>query len=397
MAKVMLCQSCGNSKGQDENYEEAPRGAPAATQQQLDGSHISADHASDATCPFCGADVYHDVKVCPQCGGNIEEGIPPQPVSARVVRSESSVAPLPKFDPRLIIGIVGGIMALCLGFGGLFLFLRPQTDNMYVQSVSWTRTIGVEEYQYVAHEGFDNPPGDAENVQSEDRLTGYQDVLDHYETQMIQKSREVFDHNETRYRTEYQTVSDGYVDQCHTESVYDHTESVYDHTEYVTYDDGTTGSEDVYRDVAVYEDKEVCVEVEQTHQESVQVPYEEPVYRTEYYTEEVQVPVYRQEPIYKTYYWWSHWEWVSVSPVVASGSDNSPYWPDAGLGETRREFGRSETMTVVFAWAEGEKVEQVFDEYHPADVVEFAKYKPGSVWSIRHSAAGFEVLEEVAK
>ncbi|MEK7064649.1 MAG: Ran-binding zinc finger domain-containing protein [Patescibacteria group bacterium] len=394
--KVMVCESCGNPKGQDETYQEAPSEAPFATDSQLSEAHISADHDADTTCPFCSADVYHDVEICPQCGGNIAEGIPAEKSRSANSASVFSVPKLP-LNPKLVAGIVGGVVALCLGIAGLFLFFRPQTDEMYVQSVSWTRTINVEEYQFVAHEGLASPPSDAENVQSEVRLTGYQDVLDHYETQQVEKSREEIDHYETRYRTEYETVSDGYEDVCHTESVYDRTESVYDHTDTITYSDGTTDTEDVYRDVDVYVDQEVCERVERTHQETVQVPYEEPVYKTVYYTEDVQVPIYRQEPVHQTYYWWSRWEWTTVAPVVASGSDNSPYWPDLRLSEVRRESGRNEVFTVVFAWARGDEAEEVFDDYAPVDDVEFARYIPGSVWLIKHGTGGFEILEQVDK
>ena len=63
----------------------------------------------------------------------------------------------------------------------------------------------------------------------------------------------------------------------------------------------------------------------------------------------------------------------------------------------RRESGRNEVFTVVFAWARGDEAEEVFDDYAPVDDVEFARYIPGSIWLIKHGTGGFEILEQVDK
>ena len=132
-------------------------------------------------------------------------------------------------------------------------------------------------------------------------------VVDHYEMQEVERSRQVLDHYETYYtyeddgngqmievpherpvyRTEYYTVtqssgsaSDTSVDSIVTapsEPVLDHYEEVevqrsrrvVDHYEiYYTYEDDGNG-------------------------QMIEVPHERPVYKTEYYTETVQMPVYK--------------------------------------------------------------------------------------------------------
>ena len=107
----------------------------------------------------------------------------------------------------------------------------------------------------------------------------YDSVLDHYETVEVQRSR-----------------------------------SVYDHDEYTMVDNGNG----TFREVS------------------------HPVYRTEYYTDTEERPVYRQEPRYATKYYYDIWRWTPSRDVVASGEDHNPQWPVPDPGENEREGQHAE-------------------------------------------------------
>ena len=52
-----------------------------------------------------------------------------------------------------------------------------------------------------------------------------------------------------------------------------------------------------------------------------------PVYKTEYYEETHQEPVYRQDPVYATKYYYDIDKWFdSGRDYPSSGTDQNPYW-----------------------------------------------------------------------
>ena len=119
-------------------------------------------------------------------------------------------------------------------------------------------------------------------------IRSYKSVLDHYETRTETKSRQVFDHNES----------------------------------YTTYSDNGNGTF-----------------TEQVH--------ENPVYRTEYYTETYEEPVYRQEPVYDTKYYYEIERWFPIDTYSSKDDDKEPYWnTEYTLTEKQRDTKRDELYYV---------------------------------------------------
>ena len=74
-----------------------------------------------------------------------------------------------------------------------------------------------------------------------------------------------------------------------------------------------------------------------------------PVYKTEYYQEPVQKPVYRQQPVYDTRYYYEIDRWVNKEDYPSSGNDQDPYWnEDYTLEEKERDTKRAEEYFVHF-------------------------------------------------
>lgn len=121
-------------------------------------------------------------------------------------------------------------------------------------------------------------------------IRSYKDVLDHYETVLETKSKQVIDHYEPTY----------------------------------TYSDNGNGTF-----------------TEHMHQT--------PVYRTEVYTEPKQVPVYKQVAVYDTKYYYEIDRWFFEYASESSGNDKDPYWNENyTLKNRERDTSRSETYTIHF-------------------------------------------------
>ena len=146
-------------------------------------------------------------------------------------------------------------------------------------AVGWKRVVQVQESRTVSHTGY-SLPADAELIRQEQE-TYYVQVVDHYTTQYVERTRRVVDHYETYY----------------------------------TYEDRGNGS---FEEVA----------------------HQRPVYKNETYTEPVQVPVYRNEARTRTVYYYTQLEWYNSR--TASGEDQNAYWPEIELGENERKGSSSE-------------------------------------------------------
>lgn len=154
---------------------------------------------------------------------------------------------------------------LFLIFAGILFF--PRTDEVTVTGFHWERNISIEDYRTVRESDWSVPPGG--RVYSEQtELKGYVSVIDHYRTVTETKSRQVIDHYETNY----------------------------------TYSDNGNGT---------------------FTEHSSQTP----VYRTEYYEESHEEPVYRQDPVYATKYYYEIERWLNSGRNYPSSGDNhEPYW-----------------------------------------------------------------------
>ena len=152
---------------------------------------------------------------------------------------------------------------------GLIYLLIPKAQEITIDNFSWERSIDIENYQTVDESGWSLPAG-ARLHYSQEEISGYEDVLDHYETRSRQVAKERL--------TGYETVVTGYRDLGNG------------------YFEEITDSRPVY----------------------------ETYYETEYYDE----PIYRQEPIYQTKYYYEIDKWLYDRSLTTSGSDKNPKWAE---------------------------------------------------------------------
>ena len=72
-----------------------------------------------------------------------------------------------------------------------------------------------------------------------------------------------------------------------------------------------------------------------------------PVYRTEYYTDTEERPVYRQEPVYKTKYYYEIDKWLYERSVKTSGKDKNPYWGEVILASDERISSKRDNYSIL--------------------------------------------------
>ena len=166
----------------------------------------------------------------------------------------------------------------------------PHTDEVTVTGFHWERNISIEDYRTVRESDWSVSSGG--RVYSEQtELKGYVSVIDHYKTVTETKSRQVIDHYETNY----------------------------------TYSDNGNGT---------------------FTEHSSQTP----VYKTEYYEESHEEPIYRQDPVYATKYYYEIERWLdSGKDYPSSGNDHEPYWnTDYTLAANERDTDRTEKYVVMY-------------------------------------------------
>ena len=146
----------------------------------------------------------------------------------------------------------------------------PVTREASVRSFRWQYDISVEEFRE-CHESDWSLPSGAQLEYTRNEIHHYDHVLDHYETKTRQCSRQVQD----GYDTSYRNLGNGQV------------------------------------------------EVVQT-----------PRYRTEYYTETYQEPVYVDVPVYRTKYYYEIGRWKYDYSLTTSGNDKNTYWHETDLPTT---------------------------------------------------------------
>lgn len=184
------------------------------------------------------------------------------------------------------IGVGAGIIAL---MAAIIFLVFPYKEVSTVDGFSWERSINIEQERTVKESDWFVPVG-GHCYDTKQEIRSYKDVLDHYETVLETKSKQVIDHYEPTY----------------------------------TYSDNGNGTF-----------------TEHMHQT--------PVYRTEVYTEPKQVPVYKQVAVYDTKYYYEIDRWFFEYASESSGNDKDPYWNENyTLKNRERDTSRSETYTIHF-------------------------------------------------
>ena len=298
------CPACGAGKSKNVRYymksvEEVTKEELAAagiSEEENDGLH------REWVCPYCGnLNNYADL-VCARCaapkeekeqdyGGDTSKVMYKQDKHGQMHQVAEQEAPVEQTyvtkeqaeasDRAAAKKQSGGFLRFLIPIAAILLLailFWPHTTAESITGFEWQREVTVEELRTFSESGWSLPTGARQTGQRRE-LYGYQDVLDHYERDYVTKSREVFDHYDTSY-------------------------------EYTDNGNGTFSEHAVNT----------------------------PVYRTEYYQEEVQTPVYRKEPVYQMKYYYDIDRWISLQTYETSGKDHDPYWSTAyELAENQRD------------------------------------------------------------
>lgn len=169
------------------------------------------------------------------------------------------------------------VLSVLLVIISLIAIFVPKTKTITIIEKNWQYDVTVEENKLVEESDWSVPTDAVEVLQQQQEIHHYNHILDHYETVQVQKSRQVLDGYDTYY----------------------------------SYRDNGNGSFE-------------------------QIEHQTPRYRTEYYNETEQRPVYRDDPVYQTKYYYTIWRWVYNRTETASGTNNEPYWPEYTLADKER-------------------------------------------------------------
>lgn len=292
------CPSCGKRKPDDINYymvskddvvSELELNEAGINEEECDGNH------KEWICSYCNQINNYSDDICVSCGGNKNESIYEygekekseeyeldnsndileDVMEKEVVNSSEDDINNNYSDSSNFFNRIKKYLFKYKYFAIAFSILAfllvlffPYKETSTVSGFSWERCITIEELKTFDESDWSLPSG-ARLHYTQEELYGYEQVLDHYDTKTRQCSRE---------------VQDGY-------------------DIYYTYQDNGNGT-------------------------FTEVEHSTPKYRTEYYTEEYQEPVYRDEPIYKTKYYYEIDIWIAVDYYKSSGQDKNPWWND---------------------------------------------------------------------
>lgn len=327
---IDVCPGCGRRKDKDMHYYppgqrpayiNAPNKAPQPkkiylTEKQLRDAGIAPEECDgqhkEWVCPYCDKLNNWGDSYCIGCGSpkdastqdyGDKEDSPSDNITEESEMKETAIEALITADEDYhnspivnFISIISsesflktsGIIALIMCIVGLITFLfYPITEETSVSSFSWNREITIEEQRTVKEDSWSLPPG-GRLLYTRSEIRTYVSVIDHYDTVTEQKSRQVIDHYDTYY----------------------------------TYSDNGNGT-------------------------FTEHEHKTPVYKTEYYTETKQKPVYREDPVYDTKYYYEIERWFPIEHYSSSGEDKNPYWnEDYTLKEKERDTARSEKYKI---------------------------------------------------
>ncbi len=300
---VMNCPSCGRARGDVRFYmKDYTEGEIREENERADIEYVEEKKAQEMSrnpdwyCSFCNSLNSDNVQTCGVCGASradSESNYFDQLKKKQEKEAAEAAAQQPaQPEKRSRKGLL--FLLLLVPLALLIYFMVPKTaKGLQVTEVGWQRVIQIQASETVSHSGY-SLPSDAELTRQEQE-TYYVQVIDHYETRYVERTRRVVDHYETYY----------------------------------TYEDRGNGS---FEEVA----------------------HQRPVYKDETYTEPVQQPVYRNEARLRTKYYYTQLEWKNARSVTASGKDQNPYWPEFTLGENEREGQKAEVYLFAVTDRKGE-------------------------------------------
>ena len=293
---VVNCPSCGRARGDVKFYmKNVEEGASREENDRADIEYLTEEQAKyvsknpDWYCSFCNSLNSDNAQFCGNCGATREDSEAnyfdrlkkKQEEEAAELAAQPQVSSRPQKSSRKPLVILAVIL---LAIVAVFVWMNGNktAGDLQVTALNWTRTINIEQNRQYSESAWELPDG-AELTGTKREIHHYDSVLDHYESRQVQRSHQVIDHYETYY----------------------------------TYEDNGNGT-------------------------FTEVSHQRPVYKTEYYTETVQEPVYVQVPRYADKYYYTIWRWKPERDVTASGTDHNTEWPAPDLAENEREGQRSE-------------------------------------------------------
>lgn len=304
---VRNCPGCGKPRGDDVKF------------YMKDKNYLSDEEAekvsreADWYCSYCGALNPADAEKCKGCGAakadseknyhdlRREEQAKADAAAAKKAARDNAALEQQRAaaKKKRLIGL--GIAAVAI-IAILMAIFMPKNLDAQITGISWERSIAVEQYQNVEESDWELPEG-ANLHEKKNEVHHYDKVIDHYQTEYVEKTREVLDHYETVY--EYEDLGNGNFEE---------------------------------------------------------VSHEEPVYVTETYTEEVQTPIYRDEPVYQTKYYYDIDKWVEVRTSDASGTDHNPKWNEPTLASDEREGERRSSHHITVSVKGDEEISYTVNE-----------------------------------
>ncbi len=305
---VRTCPDCGKTRAADVKFYMLDK-EPVADEAAVEAG-------PDWFCPYCDSYNPSSAPACTCCGHPREENDKDYfevrkdeeekqqeadaafaAVTAPSAGADQQTATRSRVMSRRIISVV---LILAVLFAGFWL-LSPKNRSVTVTDMSWERSVEVQENRLVEESGWAMPADAVELIRSAREIHHYDQILDHYETVSVERSRQVLDGYDTY--TTYEDMGNGYFQS---------------------------------------------------------VEHETPRYRTEYYTETYEEPVYVSVPVYDTKYYYTVYRWEYDRTETAAGTTD-PYWPELQLMDSEREGNRSESYAVVCEDGKGRETEYACD------------------------------------
>ena len=284
--EIRDCPNCGRPRDKDVKFYMADPKNYAEDQE-----HVNKN--PDWLCPFCDSLNPDSETVCSSCGAprdaktkdyfqNQEQKAAEK--AQQEQREQQQAAPSGAGRSRKGMWIILAVLAVVIGL--LIFLLVPKSKTMDIASVSWERSVEVEENREMQESDW-TLPSEAYDVTSKLELYGYNTVLDHYDTRTREVAVDVFDGYDTSYS--YRDLGNGRFEEVENKT---------------------------------------------------------PRYRTEYKTETYREPVYRNDPIYQTKYYYYIMRWVTDHYEETSGVNDEPYFAEVMEDDTHRTGEKTERYYV---------------------------------------------------
>lgn len=201
----------------------------------------------------------------------------------------------------------------------IYIFI-PKDEYVTITDFKWEYSVNIEKFETVTESGWSLPSG-ARLLYTNEEISHYEQILDHYETKIEQVAKTRIAGYES-YVSGYKDLGNGYFEE---------------------------------------------------------IIDQRPIYETYYETEYYQEPIYKNIPIYDTKYYYERDVWNCNRTVKFNGHDKNPKWGEIKLNDLERisESSRTKKYYVVGINSKNETKEYEFsyEEWEPLDVGQFIRFK----------------------